>query len=48
MKRTRAEWLAIFDAADVPCGPINDIPTVVSDPQILARGMIVPEAKAAS
>jgi crotonobetainyl-CoA:carnitine CoA-transferase CaiB-like acyl-CoA transferase len=44
MKRTRAEWLAILDAADVPCGPINDIPTVVRDPQILARGMIVPEA----
>jgi len=44
VKRTRAEWLAILDAADVPCGPINDIPTVVRDPQILARGMIVPEA----
>jgi CoA:oxalate CoA-transferase len=43
-KRTRAEWLAILDTADVPCGPINDIPTVVSDQQILARGMIVPEA----
>ena len=44
IKRTRAEWLAALDGADVPCGPINDVPTVVKDPQILARGMIVPEA----
>jgi len=39
-KRTRAEWLAIFDAAEVPAGPINDIPAVVEDPQVAARHMI--------
>lgn len=44
-KRSRADWLSIFEAADVPNGPINDIPTVVSDPQIRARGMIVPSGK---
>ncbi len=44
VKRSRAEWLVILDAADVPCGPINDVPTVVKDPQVVARGMIVPEA----
>ena len=42
-RKTRGEWLSILEAADVPNGPINDIPTVVSDPQILARGMIVPQ-----
>lgn len=40
-KKTRGEWLSILGAVDVPNGPINDIPTVVNDPQILARGMIV-------
>ena len=39
-KRTRAEWLAALDAADIPAGPINDIPTIVEDPQVNARGMI--------
>lgn len=42
-KRPRAEWLTIFGSADVPCGPINDVPAVVKDPQVVARGMIAPE-----
>jgi len=41
-KRTRAQWLAALEAAEVPAGPINDIPTVVKDPQVLARRMIRP------
>ncbi len=28
-----------FEAAGVPCGPINDIAQVFADPQIVARGM---------
>jgi CoA:oxalate CoA-transferase len=44
-KRTRAEWLSVLETADVPNGPINDVPTVVSDPQIRARGMIVPQGE---
>ena len=39
-ERTRAEWLAIFDAAQIPAGPINDVPAMVGDPQVVARGMI--------
>ncbi|MBM3940720.1 MAG: CoA transferase [SAR202 cluster bacterium] len=35
-----AEWLAILDAAGVPCGPINDIAQVASHPQVLHRGMV--------
>lgn len=46
-RRTRAEWLAALEAAEVPAGPINDIPTVVKDPQILARNMIVPQGSGA-
>jgi crotonobetainyl-CoA:carnitine CoA-transferase CaiB-like acyl-CoA transferase len=39
-RRTRVEWLSIFEAADVPAGPINDIPAMVKDAQVVARGMI--------
>ena len=43
--RSRTEWLTILEAADVPCGPINDVPTVVQHPQVVARGMIVPQER---
>jgi CoA:oxalate CoA-transferase len=36
-----AEWLAIIDAAGVPCGPINDIAAVAAHPQVKARNMII-------
>jgi crotonobetainyl-CoA:carnitine CoA-transferase CaiB-like acyl-CoA transferase len=39
-KRGRATWLAALEKADVPAGPINSIPDVVADPQVLARNMI--------
>ncbi|MDP9074636.1 MAG: CoA transferase, partial [Actinomycetota bacterium] len=35
-------WLELLEAAGVPCGPINDIPAVVADPQVAARAMVVP------
>jgi crotonobetainyl-CoA:carnitine CoA-transferase CaiB-like acyl-CoA transferase len=31
--RRAAEWLATLDAADVPCGPINDVLTAFGAPQ---------------
>lgn len=31
---------AMLLAAGVPCGPVNDIPTALADPQARARGMI--------
>jgi crotonobetainyl-CoA:carnitine CoA-transferase CaiB-like acyl-CoA transferase len=37
--RTRSEWLAALEAAKVPCGPINDLAEVFTDPQVQARGM---------
>ncbi|HZV92913.1 MAG TPA: CaiB/BaiF CoA-transferase family protein [Caldimonas sp.] len=39
--RTRADWLAAFEAATVPCGPINDLADVFADPQVQARSMTV-------
>ncbi len=39
--RPSREWLALLDEAQVPSGPINDVAAVMSDPQVLARNMIV-------
>lgn len=33
-------WLTVLLAEGVPCGPVNDIPTALSDPQAQARGMV--------
>jgi crotonobetainyl-CoA:carnitine CoA-transferase CaiB-like acyl-CoA transferase len=35
------EWLAALDAAEIPCGPINDIPAAFAAPQARARAMAV-------
>jgi crotonobetainyl-CoA:carnitine CoA-transferase CaiB-like acyl-CoA transferase len=37
---TRAELTAKLDAAGVPCGPINTVPDVFADPQIVHRQML--------
>jgi crotonobetainyl-CoA:carnitine CoA-transferase CaiB-like acyl-CoA transferase len=37
--RTTVEWVLALEDAAVPCGPINDIPQVFADPQVLARGL---------
>ncbi len=39
VRRSTSDWIGIFEAAGVPCGPINDIAHVFEDPQIVARGM---------
>jgi crotonobetainyl-CoA:carnitine CoA-transferase CaiB-like acyl-CoA transferase len=36
-----SHWLALLDANDIPCGPINDYAQVFADPQVLARDMVV-------
>jgi crotonobetainyl-CoA:carnitine CoA-transferase CaiB-like acyl-CoA transferase len=40
----RSHWLALFDANDIPCGPINDYAQVFADPQVIAREMVVETA----
>jgi len=39
--KTSKEWLALLEAAGVPCGPLNNVADVMADPQVLARNMIV-------
>lgn len=41
MTRTTAHWLGVLDRAGVPCGPINDMSQVYTDPQVVARDMVV-------
>ena len=36
-----AHWLALFDAHDIPCGPINNYEQVFADPHIRARQLVV-------
>jgi crotonobetainyl-CoA:carnitine CoA-transferase CaiB-like acyl-CoA transferase len=40
-RRSRDEWIAAFDAAGVPVGPVHSIGEALSHPQTLARGMVV-------
>ena len=39
--RTKAEWIAAFDAAGVPVGPVHSIGEALEHPQTRARGMVV-------
>ena len=39
--KTTAEWIALLENAAVPCGPINDLAGVFSDPQVRHRGLRV-------
>jgi crotonobetainyl-CoA:carnitine CoA-transferase CaiB-like acyl-CoA transferase len=39
--RSKAEWIAGFDAAGVPVGPVNTIGEALTHPQTLARNMVV-------
>ncbi len=41
LARSTAAWTEAFEAAAVPCGPINSIDQVFADPQVLARGLQV-------
>jgi crotonobetainyl-CoA:carnitine CoA-transferase CaiB-like acyl-CoA transferase len=40
-RQPRGHWLAVLEANDIPCGPINDYAQVFADPQVLAREMVV-------
>jgi CoA:oxalate CoA-transferase len=36
-----AAWIALLEAAGVPCGPINDVAQALAHPQVAARNMLV-------
>ncbi len=38
-KRPSRQWIAELEAANVPCGPINDYREVFEDPQVRHRGL---------
>jgi crotonobetainyl-CoA:carnitine CoA-transferase CaiB-like acyl-CoA transferase len=38
--RSKTEWIAAFDAAGVPVGPVHTIGEALEHPQTLARGMV--------
>jgi CoA:oxalate CoA-transferase len=40
-RKTADEWIALIDGAGIPCGPINTIDKIMTDPQVLSRNMIV-------
>ena len=40
LKQSVAEWVTRLDAGGVPCGPINELSDVFSDPQVLYRNML--------
>src|SRR3989304_8671271 len=35
------EWIEVLEAANVPCGPINNMKQVFEDPQVRHRGLKV-------
>lgn len=41
LQRSKAEWLELLEAAQVPAGPINTVAEVFQEPQIQARKMQV-------
>ncbi|QYD70206.1 CoA transferase [Paraburkholderia edwinii] len=38
-ERGKREWIEALEAAQVPCGPINDLREVFDNEQVIARGM---------
>jgi len=40
LEKDAAQWLALFEAAGIPCGPILDIAEVFSDPNVASRGLL--------
>jgi crotonobetainyl-CoA:carnitine CoA-transferase CaiB-like acyl-CoA transferase len=40
LRRTMEDWIARMEAANVPCGPINNLAEVFADPQVKHRRML--------
>ena len=38
--RTQQDCIAAFEAAGIPCGPINNVAQALANPQVQARGMV--------
>ncbi len=44
--KTSAEWLALFEELDIPCGPVNSLDDVLRDPHLTAVGFFEPNFSA--
>lgn len=44
-RRTTDDWIAALEAANVPCGPINDIGQVFDTPQAKARDLVIEQSR---
>jgi crotonobetainyl-CoA:carnitine CoA-transferase CaiB-like acyl-CoA transferase len=40
MTRTTAEWLELFEAADIPHAPLHDLDSLIDDPHLAAVGLL--------
>ena len=40
-RRTSAEWQAILDQHNIPCGPLLSVAEILDHPQLLARGSVI-------
>jgi crotonobetainyl-CoA:carnitine CoA-transferase CaiB-like acyl-CoA transferase len=40
VQESRAYWIERLEQAQVPCGPINSVPEVFKDPQVVHRQML--------
>ena len=38
--KTCSEWMDILVGASIPCGPVNNMEHLFSDPQVLSRNMV--------
>ena len=38
--RPAAEWVEALLALGIPCGPVNDVATILRDPHVVARGLV--------
>src|SRR5690606_7267707 len=47
LKRSKSDWMSLLEAANVPCGPINDLQQVFEDPQVKHRKLRVDLAHSA-
>lgn len=41
LARETSSWVGLLEVAGVPCGPINTIPEVFKDPQVVHRQMLI-------
>jgi CoA:oxalate CoA-transferase len=38
---TRDHWIAVLEAAGLPCGPVNNVAQAIAHPQVEARNMLI-------